>query len=458
MAAFIFWMAFLPLLPVAALFGFGAMALLMMALAAGLAVIVWFRPREAPGAGVLFLFAASVLLPSNARLDFFSQSGAWEMYYWAAGLLVITVAAVARLGVKQVFTIPTSAKAFLAVALLAALFGLKQGAALSYVLRQFYGVLLMVVYFGIALHVGSQSLFIRRIQTFGTLCALMFVVYFVAVFADYGFHREMTTVGTEASLLATVLFFAGLQQKRYSYVLGAATLLCVPILIFQRGAVLTFVAALPLAAAIKFRTKKLRVLACLVFLFVALPAVVPGVAEKVGEVLETTPVIGSIFPPGSLAADTLVDRGLQLFAAVETVQAHPWLGAGLGTDIGWDSPTLGFREVPYIEDGWAYLLQKMGLLGAAAFLCFLFTLLRHISRESLGLSACLLAIVGVAMFSNATFFHFTTAPLAGTFAGFLLAKKDHHLTQEVAIPSSMAHQKDRVSRDASRTQTDMTNE
>ncbi|SRR6266404_1362989 len=434
MPAVIFWMVFLSLLPVAALFGFGCMAFLMMALAVALAVIVWLRPQEAPGAGVLFLFAASVLLPSNARVDFSVQS-AWEMYVWAAGLLLITVAAVARLGPKEIFSVPTSVKALLAVALLAALFGLKQGAALSYVLRQFYGVLLMVVYFSIALHVGSQSLFIQRVQTFGTLCALMFVVYFVAVFAEYGFHREMTSVGTQASMLATVLFLAGLQQKRYMYVLGAMTLLCVPILIFQRSAVLTFLAALPLAAAIKFRTKKLRVLACLVFLFVALPALVPGVAEMVGGAIEAAPVIGSILPPGSVGTDTLVDRGLQLVTALETVQAHPWLGAGLGTNIEWESPTLGFREVPYIEDGWAYLLQKMGLLGAAAFLCFLFTLLRHISRESLGLSACLLAIVGVLMFSNATFFHFTTAPLAGTFAGLLLAKKENRTGKQYDITS-----------------------
>jgi O-antigen ligase len=436
MAAVVFWLPFLSLIPVAALVGFGAMAFLMMALAAGLAGIVWVRPEEAPGVGVLFLFAASVLLPSSARLDFFAQS-AWEMYFWAAGVLLITVAAIARIGARQVFNVPTSAKAFLAVALLAAIFGLKQGASPSYVLRQFYGVLLMVVYFGVALHVGSQALFIRRIQTFGTLCALMFVVYFLAVFANYGFHREMTTVGTQASLLATVLFFAGLQQKRYSYVLGAMILLCVPILIFQRGAVLTFLAALPLAAAIKFRTKKLRVLACLVFLFIALAGVVPGVAEKVGEAIETTPVIGSILPPGSVAADTLVDRGLQLVTAVGTVEAHPWLGTGLGSEIEWESPTLGFRQVPFIENGWAYLLQKMGLLGAVAFLCFLFTVLRHISRESLGFSACVLAIAGMAMFSNATFFHFTTAPLAGTFAGLLLAKKDHHDTQAAAISSAL---------------------
>jgi len=438
MPAFIFWMAILSLIPAAALFG--GMAFLMMVLAAGLAVIVWVRPQEAPGAGILFLFASSVLLPNSVRLDL-DAPATGEMYYWAAGVLVITIAAVARIGARQVFKIPASAKALLAVALLAAGVGLMQGAPTTYVARQFYGVLLMVIYFGIALHVGSQSLFIRRIGTFGTLCALMFVVYFLAVFGEYGFHREMTTVGTQASLLATVLFFTGLQRKKSFYVLAAIILLCVPALIFQRGAVLTFLAALPLGAAIKLRTMKLRFLACLAFLFIALPAVVPGMADKVGEALETTPVIGSILPPGSLVSDTLLDRGLQLVAAVGTVQAHPWLGAGLGTYIEWDSPTLGLRQVPYIENGWAYLLQKMGLLGAAAFLCFLFTVLRNISRESLGLSACLLAIVGVAMFSNATFFHFTTAPFAGTFAGLLLAKKDHHCTRQAAISSALGPKK-----------------
>ncbi len=267
---------------------------------------------------------------------------------------------------------------------------------------------------------------IRRIQTFGILCALMFVVYFAWTFAAYGFHREQTTVGIPAAMLATVLFFSGLEQKKRSYVLGAIILLCVPTLIFQRGAILTFLAALPLAAAIKARTKKLRVLACLAFLFLALPGFVPGVAEKVGETLETAPVIGSILPADAAASGTLLDRGLQLGAALETMQTHPLLGLGLGSEIAWDSPFLGFRMVPYVENGWAYLIWKMGLMGAATFLWFLSNVLRNISRESLGLSACLLAVAVVTMFNQNVFFHFTMAPFAGTFAGLLFAKKGQH--------------------------------
>lgn len=418
----IFWMLFFASLPLAALFGFRSLAFLMMVLAIGLAVIVWVRPDEAPSAGVLFLFAVSLVLPTAARLDVFGPS-AWEMYYWAAGLFVITVAAVARVGVARVFTVPTSAKTFLAVALLAAVFGLGHGAPLSYVLRQFYGALLMVVYLGLALHVGSESLFTSRIHTFGIVCAMAFAVYFVAVFAELGFHREATTVGTEASLLATVLFITGLDQRKYSYLLSGILVLCVPVLIIQRGAVLLFLAALPLAAAIKFRTKTLRILASLAFACVALPAILPGAADSVGAFLETVPVIGSVLPSGATATDTLLDRGVQLTTALATLRDHPWLGSGLGSDVEVDSPSLGFREVPYLEDGWAYLFEKMGFLGAGAFCWFLFTLLSSISRESLGLSACVLAVLAVGMFSNSTFFHFTTAPIAGTFAGLLLAKK-----------------------------------
>ena len=435
MPVVIFWMTILSLLPAVGLFG--GIAFLIMALAVGLAVIVWVRPQEAPGAGMLYLFACSAVFPSAARLDFFAQS-AWEMYYWSAGLLIITFAAVARIGARRVFAIPTSARAFLAVALIAALYGLSQGATASYVLRQFYGVLLLIVYLGIALHVGSQTLLMRRINTFGILCALLFFVYLLAEFAGLGFHREMTTVGTQASMLATVLCFTGLGEKKRSYVLGAIILLCVPSLIFQRRAVLTFLLAVPLAAAIKLRSKKLRLISCLIFILIALPGFLPSVAQKVGDTFNEIPVVGSILPSGSADSDTLLDRNLQLVAAVSTVQAHPLLGVGLGGEIEWESPFLGHRQIAYVDNGWAYLLQKMGLLGAAAFLYFLITVLRSISRNSLGLSACLLAVAAVTMFSEPVFFHFTTAPFVGTFAGLLLPKKYPYCTREAAISPVLA--------------------
>jgi hypothetical protein len=415
----IFWIGIFSLLPIAALFG--GMVLLLMSLAVVLAVMVYKRPQEAAGAGILYLFACNVVLPHSARFDGITQP--WEMHYWAAGLLIVTAAAVARLGLRRVLTVPRSAKVFLLVAFAAALYGLTHGAAFSYVVRQFYGVLLLVVYFGVALHSGSEELLLRRIRTFGVLCAFCFFVYYIAVFGEYGFHKEIGFNGTEACLLAIVLFISGAERRKPAWVIGGTALLLVPALFFMRGAVLTFLMALPLALATKLKSMRLRILCWSASALIALPAIYPPVAQTVIDQISKVPVIERILPPGIQDADTLLDRTVQLAAAVSTVQAHPWLGAGLGSDIEFESAIMGFQQVAFVDSGWAYLLQKMGLLGAAAFLWFLITVLRGVSRKSAALSACLLSVTFVACFSQPVFFHFTTAPFIGTFAGLLYANR-----------------------------------
>src|SRR5215468_6527073 len=85
----IFWILLLSLLPLAALFG--GTPWLLMAFAIGTAAIVYRRPEEGPSAGMLFLFGAAIVLPYGSRFDFTVQST--EMYYWAAGLFIITAAA-----------------------------------------------------------------------------------------------------------------------------------------------------------------------------------------------------------------------------------------------------------------------------------------------------------------------------------------------------------------------------
>ena len=415
----IFWVVVFILLPMLALLG--GVAVLMMAVAFGVAAIVWQRPQETPGAGMLYLFACNVVFPTAARLE--ATQSTWEMYYWAIGLLIITAAGVTRIGFRRVFSVPLPAKVFLGVALAATVYGIVHGAETSYVVRQFYGILLLITYLGLALHAGNLSLLVRRIQTFGIICAFFFFVYFLAEFDQLGFHREMTTVGTQAAMLATVLFLFGLEQKKYAWMLGAFALLCVPGLIFQRRAVLTFVMALPVALAIRLKSKRLRLLCFVLIALLLLPGLLPPVAQWVGDVMESTPLIGNILPPGSQDSDTLVERTMQLAAAVETVQTQPLLGTGLGGTIQYTGPLYGFVEEAYVDSGWGYLLQKMGLLGAVSFLWLLFTLFRNSSRELLGVSACLMSISLMTMFSEPVFFHFTTAPFVGTLAGLLFAKR-----------------------------------
>jgi hypothetical protein len=436
--ALMFWTFISSLLLVATVFG--GMTYFVMVLAIGLAIIVWMRPQEAVGAGMLYLFVCHVVFPSAARFGILAES-AWEMYYWAAGLLIITTAAVARLGLRRVLTVPPSAKVFLAVAFAAAAYGETHGAATSYVFRQFYGVLLLIVYLGIALHAGDEELLLRRIRTFGVLISFCFFVYYVAVFPVYGFHKEMGFNGAQASLLAIVLFVAGLERRKLSWVLGAILLLLVPILLFLRSDVLTFLVALPTALAIKLKSKKLRILCWSAVVLMALPSILPPAAQTVMNEMRKVPVIENVLPEAVQDADTLYERWLQLAETVSTVQAHPFLGEGLGSALEWDSPTLGLLRGGYVDSGWGYLLQKMGLLGAAAFLWFLITILRNISRASAGLSACLLAAMIVTLFSQPAFFHFTTAPYLGTFAGLLLAKKYRRNLSTMAVTKQRNYSK-----------------
>jgi len=426
----VFWADILALLPLALLFG--GMGYLMIALALGLALIVWVRPQEAPAAGMLYLFACSVLLPPSGRFEVLPES-AGEFRYWAIGLLIITVAAVVRIGLRRVFAVPFSAKVFLAVAFAAAVYGQTHGATASYALRQLYGVLLLIVYLGIALNAGNEELLLRRIRTFGVLCAIIALVYYILVFREYGFHKETGFHGAQASLLAIVLFMAGVDRRKSLWVLGTVALLLVPTLFFMRSDILTFLFAVPTALALRVKSKKLRVLFWSASALIALPAIFPPAAQTVIDEIAKVALADKVIPPSMQDTDTLYWRGLQLAESMNVVQAHPWLGQGLGSAFAFDNPSLGFLQTPFVDSGWGYLFQKMGLLGAAAFLWFLITLFRNASRQSAVIAACIISTAVVSLFSRPTFFHFTTAPYLGTFAGLLLAKK-HCGNKRIASP------------------------
>ncbi len=137
------------------------------------------------------------------------------------------------------------------------------------------------------------------------------------------------------------------------------------------------------------------------------------------------PVIGRHLPVGEAASDTLYERTLQLGEAVSVVHSHPLVGAGLGATFGWESPSQGFVETEYVDSGWGYLLGKMGLLGVVTFVWMIVTLCRAMSKRSVALSTCLIAATVVMQFSEPCFFHFTTAPCLGAFAGLLLAQQRH---------------------------------
>lgn len=411
----------------------GGTKYLLLGLAICLAVLAYRVPREANTAGIFFIFAAAVVLPSSARFSWsWKYEEPWQLYYHATGLLLVTVAATARVGAAALLRVPLSVKCFLLVAAGATIFGFVNGNDPSYVIRQFYGSLLLVVYFALAVSVGEEALFLKRMRSFALLCAVGFFVYYAVVFSEYGLHREIGTSGTLAAASAILCFISGIVKRQLSWVGSGLVLLCVPLLLFERRALLTFLVAVFLGMAMGSSTKKWKLL----FYSLAVLATLPGIFTASGELvlekaLDKVPWLEDFLPAGTYDVESLVDRNLQLIASVDVISRSPVLGDGMGANIQWRSPVLGPMDQAYVDNGWAYLLTKTGLLGACAFLWFLATVLPCISRRSLAVSVCLLGLLLVMLFTEPVFFQFSTSPLLGSLAGLLYRRK----LQERASPS-----------------------
>jgi len=404
---------------------FGGMQILIMGLAVALAVLVWARPKEAASTAVLFLMACNVLFPTVSRFDWtWRYYQPWEMAYWAAGLLIITLAAVARIGISDLWRIPVSVKAFLAVALIATLVGFARGNAVSFVARQLYGSLLLVAYFAIAFRIGDEDLFLRRLRTFGLVCAAGFFVYYAATFGELGFHKEITALATLEGAAGILCFVKGLTERGHGWMVSALVLTAVPVLLFERRMFVTFAVAAALALAIKTSSRKARYLWLAVALLGMLSAILVSWAGFVLETVQSIPGMRGALPFGGGDVYSLVGRNIELGLAVQTLQRSPILGEGFGAQIAFEVPGAEeYVQQIYVDNGWAYVAVKMGCLGILVFGWFLATTLRGVSRKSLALSACFLSMILVTMFSEPVFFNFNTSCLLGAMAGLLCARK-----------------------------------
>jgi hypothetical protein len=402
------------------------MQYVIVALALALAVWVMREPREAVPAGWLFMLAAMILLPSEARLRFIDDryDEVWQMYFWAAGSLVIVLASVYRIGMSALWRVPWSMKAFVCVAVISSIYGFSIKAQPSYVVRQLYGALLFFLYFAIAQAVGDEEILFQRLKTIGLILAFALLVYYASVFSQFGFHKEDTSVTTQFGFLATFLFVKGYIEKRVNWFFSSAVILGASLLFFMRHVFLTFLFALALAIAVQSVSRVRKILCFGVAAMILLPSIFPPGAQFVVDTVEHNfPALFDVLPAGTADATSLMSRNVELVAGGAVLLQSPVLGAGMGSELSWDDPGRGFVEQAFVDNGWAYLMVKMGLVGILVFIWVLFTILRCVSRASLAVSICLIAILAVAMFSEPICFQFTTSPIAGALAGLLYARK-----------------------------------
>lgn len=399
----------------------GGMKYVVIALAVLMAGLVYKKPNEGIAAGVVFLIACFVVLPPSGRFDGTIEN--WEMYYWAGGLLIITLAAGAGLGVRNLLRVPAAVKVFLLVAVAAAFVGFSKGGSLSYVSRQLYGSILLAVYFAIAYRIGDEELFLRRLRTAGLMGAVVFFLYYAAVFSEYGFHKEMTMLGTLEGTIAILCVAVGLPRKSLAWVISGAITFAVPLLLFWRHVILMCVFGVFLTLAMKAATKKAKLVFYSASALLLIPSMFPWGAELIAERAMNSAAVERVLPAGARDASSLMDRDLQLLAGVEVLQRSPLLGDGFGNELAWDSPVRGAISQAFVDNGWVYVAVKMGVLGLIAFGWFLFTVLRCVSRNSLAISVAVLALILIAQFSEPDFFQFASSPLCGALTGLLCAQR-----------------------------------
>jgi len=395
----------------------GGMPIVLLVVAVGFAFRVYQNPKDLIVAGPLFVLAANVFLPSAARLDATNTDPAWEMRYWAAGLLLITIAPLPKLGWKVWAQAPRSLQCFLSVALAASLYGAARGNDLSYVLRQLFGSVLLGAYFILAQRFGGENEFCRTVRNYAVPCIGVFILYYAWVFREYGIHKEITSLPTQCGMLA-ILFAA---RGGWKWRAASCVMMLPALLLVERRALAGFLLGLILIWAMKSASKVKKIALGAAASALVVFSLAPSLGAKVQDLAMGTS-IESLLPNGARDASSLEDRTIQLVEAGLIVRKSPVFGNGMGSELNWLSAARGDMQQAYVDNGWAYVAIKMGLLGVVSFLWFIWVILKKMPGNSVALSACTLSMLLLVMFTEPVFFQFTTAPLLGTVLGLLYGK------------------------------------
>lgn len=378
-----------------------------------------------------------------------------EFLFWGVGLALITAGlTLATLFSSQVdwpvarkrCVTPVSLAMFavLLVILAATVYGLIAGNEPSIVLRQFFGCVMLPAYYFFAvvlLRSGADARqWLGRVSWAVALGSLWYAQKLSFASAAHGYYyREQSPLVAYAGAIVVVAWVELMQWRRPSLWLQslARLMLCAMaiLLMGSRTALGSVFAAIVIVTGLilwKRRGLTLVLGVCLVLL--GLGAVPYGMASLV----ESRGLMGQI--AGRFIFVLSEDRSyqgrvLQTQVVLNMVNKQPILGAGMGSENTIVMPGEGRLKVASVDNGWGFLLLKMGYVGLAAFLVLIGTVLKTafsaLARSSSAmLRAGRLAALGVFLYalvsflSGPIFFHFSVAPFFGTFLGALMTFAD----------------------------------
>jgi O-antigen ligase len=394
------------------------------------------RPKAALWYAMAFMPLATGIAPEAYRG--FGESTAPQMYYWAAGLFIVLMPVVVQLGrclrrfgwtgLRRV-GVPTSLLVLFGVALAASLQGLRLGDSASYVLRQFYGVFLFCISFVATLffvwRASEIRLVLARIRWLILALAAYTIILQTQNQNNLGFFKGNISIysATLAVYCAGEFLCARQRQSRIGWGLLVILFLVHPILLSSRGAVglagITMLAGIGLKARSRL-TRSLMLAGALLFLAAS---VAYNLFAGLGIYLERYALLRRLVPTNVIFDPDALGRISQFYAAVQAAWHHPLLGLGLGSTLSWFQPSAGrFLSAALVDNGYAYILSKMGFLGIFAFAWFAISILKRVGwprQRGLELGLWLTLIFQLTyMIVGTIILHFVYAVWAGVTWGF----------------------------------------
>jgi hypothetical protein len=375
-----------------------------------------------------------------------------EFFYWGIGIAFITTGLVAatffssqvdwalareRLGAGTSIAM----LAMLLVILAATVYGLFAGNQMFAVMRQLFGCLLLPVYYFISIvllrSAADVELWLRRVSWVVAIGSAWYVQRLSLIsFAHGTYYREQSPLVAYSGAIAVMAWSQLIVRRRMGPRLQALAhlLLCLSaiLLMGNRAALGSFLAAsmaLSLLVVWRRRVFTLALIACLLPIGIG---VAPYVMTRLIESRGLAGYITDRFIFVLSEDQSYQGRLAQTDVVMNMVGNQPILGAGMGSENTFIIPGEQHRvKVASVDNGWGYLLLKMGYVGLAAFLTLVTVLLKN-GLSGLGgvrnaaLRANRLAAIGVFLYAlvsflgGPTFFHFSVAPFFATALGSLV--------------------------------------
>ncbi|HKV05094.1 MAG TPA: O-antigen ligase family protein [Candidatus Acidoferrales bacterium] len=431
---------------------FGGIQAMAIAVAVLIALWAFAEPRAALWLTTAFMVFLFVFFQNTAPLG---EDLPAEFLYWGIGLALITAGlAFAALFSSQVdwalskrrLVAPESVAmaAMLMVILAASVYGLAAGNPPAIVERQLFGCVMFPVYYFVSLALFRSSADVERwLRSVGwviSLGSLWYVQRLSSISLARGvYYREQSPLVIYSGAAAVVAWIGLLERRRPGLWLQALTqgVLCLLaiLLMGNRSALGSCLAAIVVVTAIMLWRRRGLALALMVILVPVGVGVAPYLMNRALESRNLPGMIAGRFIFALAEDQSYQGRVAQSQVVMNMVNERPILGAGMGSENSFIMPGQHRLKVASVDNGWGYLLLKMGYVGLAAFLAFFALLFRRglagLQRARGGaLRTVRYSVFAVGFYAmvtfvaGPTFFHFSTAPFFATFLGALVVASE----------------------------------